>query len=133
MSKRWSVRGIRGAITVKENAPEEIVEGTYELVQEMLRRNAVEKDDIASIIITATRDLNAAFPAVGARKAGLVEVPLMCATEIDVPGGQPRCIRILMHVNTDKTLGEIEHVYLGEAVALRPDLVRDASPTSTIP
>lgn len=126
MSERWRVRGIRGAITVQENDAKEITDATYELVTEMMKRNAVDLDDIASVIFTVTQDLDAAFPAVGGRKAGLSSVPLLCATEIPVPGGQDRCIRVLMHVNTTKSQAEIHHVYLGEAAALRPDLCEDA-------
>lgn len=125
MTEQWRVRGIRGAITVEANEKEAIVDATCRLVQEMMRRNGVAIEDIASVIITATRDLDAEFPAVGARRAGLTHVPLMCAAEIDVPGAQSRCVRVLMHVNTPKGQREIEHVYLGEAAGLRPDLVRD--------
>lgn len=122
MSERWRMRGIRGAITVETNDPQAIGEASTELVQELIKRNAVDLDDIASIIFTLTPDLDAAFPALGARQAGLGQVPLMCATEIPVPGAQPRCLRVLMHVNTVKAQSEIHHVYLREAVALRPDL-----------
>lgn len=118
----WKVRGIRGAITVDRNDREAIIEATRELVQEMIERNGVAIDDIASVIFTVTEDLNAEFPAVGGRLAGLSQVPLMCATEIAVPGSQPRCLRVLMHVNTKLPQHAIRHVYLREAKALRPDL-----------
>lgn len=122
MSERWCVRGIRGAITVPRNDAQDIIDATYELVTEIMQRNAVDPEEIASVIFTVTPDLDAAFPAVGGRKAGLSAVPLICATEIPVPGGQARCVRVLMHVNTTKSQAEIQHVYLGEAAALRPDL-----------
>lgn len=122
MGNQWKVRGVRGATTVNENSQQAIVESTHELVDEIIRRNDIDIDDIASVIFTTTQDLNAAFPAVGGRQAGLSSVPLMCATEIDVPGGQPRCIRVLMHVNTTKAQNEMKHVYLRDAIRLRPDL-----------
>lgn len=130
MSDRWRVRGIRGAITVAENTEEAIIDATCELVEEMIRRNDVDLEEVVSVIFTATADLNAAFPAVGGRKAGLTHVPLICATEIPVPGGQAKCLRVLMHVNTTKSQNEIHHVYLRDAVALRPDL--DHTPPSSL-
>lgn len=128
VSERWRVRGIRGATTVAKNEEQEIIDASYELVNEMIERNDVEIDDIASVIFTVTQDLNAVFPAVGGRRAGLGQVPLLCATEIPVPGGQARCVRVLMHVNTTKSQSEIQHVYLGDAVALRPDLDHSEKP-----
>lgn len=122
MQYRWRVRGIRGATTVPTNDREAIVEAVDELVREIIKRNEIDSEDISSVIFTATKDLNAEFPAVGGRRAGLNHVPLICSTEIDVPGGQPRCLRVLMHVNTTKPQTEIRHVYLREAAALRPDL-----------
>jgi chorismate mutase len=117
------VRGIRGAITIENDTQEEIVSATKLLLEEMVSRNGVQADDIASIIITTTEDIKAAFPAQAARLLdGWQYVPLMCAREIPVPGSLPRCIRVMMHVNTDKTASEIQHVFLREAVKLRPDL-----------
>lgn len=130
MSERWRVRGIRGAITVRRNDAQEIIDATQELVTEIMKRNEVDPEEIASVIFTVTQDLDAVFPAVGGRMAGLSGVPLMCATEIPVPGGQARCVRVLMHVNTTKSQAEMQHVYLGEAVALRPDLCNSEASAS---
>ncbi len=116
------VRAIRGAITVPENTRDYILEGTRELLDEIINRNNVNKDDIISIIFSMTNDLNAVFPAVAARELGLTDVPLMCSNEINVPGSLKNCIRILLHLNTDKANSDINHVYLKDAVALRPDL-----------
>ncbi|PWB70046.1 chorismate mutase [candidate division GN15 bacterium] len=116
------VRGIRGAIDVPENTREAVFEATIKLVQEMLSRNAVDTAEIASIFLTATVDLNADFPAYAARQIGLSTVPLLCAQEIDVPGSMKRLIRVLIHVNTEKTQSEIAHCYLGETAKLRPDI-----------
>jgi chorismate mutase len=117
------VRGIRGAITVDANTREEIVAGAKLLLEEMVKRNDVEVDDIASVIITTTEDLNATFPAQAGRLLeGWEHVPLMCAREIPVPGSLTGCIRVMMHVNTEKSAKEIRHVFLRDAVKLRPDL-----------
>ncbi|MGC5324568.1 chorismate mutase [Brevibacillus sp. SYSU BS000544] len=117
------VRGIRGAITVENNTVDEIVSATEYVLREMVERNDVAAEDIASVLITTTEDLDAAFPARAARN--LVNwdyVPLMCAREIPVVGSLPRCIRVMMHVNTDKSQKDIQHVFLRDAVKLRPDL-----------
>ncbi|MBF8377467.1 chorismate mutase [Alicyclobacillus mali] len=117
------VRGLRGATTVTRNDREEILRATRELMQEIVRVNEIDVDDVASVILTMTPDLNAAFPAFAVRQLpGWQWVPLMCATEIDVPGSLPRSIRVLVHLNTDKRQDELIHVYLGEAVQLRPDI-----------
>ncbi len=116
------VRAIRGAITVPENTREAILEGTRELLVEIIKRNSVEIEDLISIIFTATNDLNAAFPAVAARELGITDVSLMCTNEIDVPGSLRQCIRVLVHFNTVKANSEINHVYLKGATVLRPDL-----------
>lgn len=116
------MRAIRGAITVEHNTEEEIVSAARELIEAVMESNALTPDDLISVIFTATTDLNAAFPAAGARQAGLQYVPLLDAVEIDVPGALQRCIRVLVHANIDKPLREIKHVYLREAKALRPDL-----------
>jgi len=117
-----SVRGVRGAITARANTPEAIGEAAKELVRRMMDENGIGPEDIASIIFSVTDDLNAAFPAEAARELGLHMVPLLCTREIDVPGSMPRCIRVLMHVNTGTPQHAVRHVYLGEARALRPDL-----------
>ncbi|WP_126427292.1 chorismate mutase [Brevibacillus marinus] len=118
------VRGIRGATTVEKNEASQIIAATKELLAEMIRLNQVAAEDVASVLITTTEDLNAAFPAQAARSfEGWTYVPLMCAREIPVPGSLPRCIRVMMHVNTERGQREIEHVFLRDAVQLRPDLV----------
>lgn len=115
------VRGIRGAISVEGNDAQQILAATAELLAEIWRQNDFALGDVASAIFTLTADLNAAFPAVAARQLGWTEVPMFCAQEIPVPGSLPRCIRVLIHVNTTKPQGEIRHVYLRRAAALRPD------------
>jgi chorismate mutase len=117
------VRGVRGAITVGENTPEAILEGTTLMIQEIIQKNELNPDDVASVILTVTPDLNATFPARAVRAIpGWELVPLMCTTEIPVPGSLPLCIRTLILFNTDKSLQEIRHVFLGGAKVLRPDL-----------
>ncbi len=117
-------RGIRGAITAEANTEEAILGVTRRLYLEILERNAVLPDDVAAVLITCTPDLSATFPARAVRELGHVHVPLTCAQEVDVTGALALCIRILLLANTDKTPSEIQHVYLGEAARLRPDLVR---------
>lgn len=117
-----NLRGIRGAIDVPSNDAKEILEATKELLQEMMQKNSLDKNEIAAIIFSMTVDLDAVFPAEAARELGWVYVPLFCTSEIDVPGSLPRCIRVLMLVNSTKTPEEIRHVYLRGAAALRTDL-----------
>ncbi|MFD1676336.1 chorismate mutase [Alicyclobacillus fodiniaquatilis] len=120
------VRGVRGATTVEADTSEQIFAATKELIEEVVRLNEIEVDDVASVLLTLTPDLSAAFPAKAVRSLpGWKWVPLMCAQEIGVPGSLPRSIRILIHLNTTKGQDELEHVYLGEAVQLRPDLSKD--------
>ena len=116
------VRGFRGATTVDANSREAILEATAELLEEIVHANDIERDHVASIIFTTTPDLNAEFPAVAARNAGWTDIALMCGHEMNVPGSLPRCIRILMHVNTELAANQVKHVYLREARAVRPDL-----------
>ncbi len=116
------VRGIRGATSVTENTREAILEATAELLDAVVEANDIDREHVASAFFTTTPDLNAEFPAVAARAAGWTNVPLLCGHEMNVPGSLPRCLRLLMHVNTDRSLEEINHVYLREAVRLRPDL-----------
>jgi chorismate mutase len=116
------VSGIRGAIQIDADLPELVVDGTRELVAAMLGRNRIGPADVISILFTVTPDLSSAFPATAARAAGLHEVPLMCATEIDVPGALPRVIRLLAHVESSMPRSAVRHVYLRGATALRPDL-----------
>ncbi|NLY43845.1 MAG: chorismate mutase [Clostridiaceae bacterium] len=118
------VRAIRGAITADQNSREEIIAKTKQLLKDMIELNEVDVSNVISIFFTCTKDLDAVFPAVAARELGLTNIPLMCANEMDVPGSLPKCIRILLSFNTDKSLDEIKHVYLGEAKKLRPDLVK---------
>ncbi|GMA48687.1 chorismate mutase AroH [Alicyclobacillus contaminans] len=121
------IRGIRGATTVAENTPEAIFAATKELMETVIQRNQLDVEQVASVLLTMTPDLNADFPAKAVRSiAGWQWVPLMCAVELSVPGAMPRCIRMLVHVNTDKAQQDIQHVYLGEAVRLRPDMVEGA-------
>jgi len=117
------VRGIRGAINVETDSPAEILSATRELLQEILSSNGLDQfDEIVSAIFTTTPDLTSAFPAEAARGLGMQHVPLLCASEIDVPSAMPRCIRVLLHVYTDRSPEEIVHVYLRDAQQLRPDV-----------
>jgi chorismate mutase len=116
------VRGFRGATTVDANTREEILDATAELLEELVRANDIQRDHVASIIFTTTPDLNAEFPAVAARAAGWTDIALMCGHEMGVPGSLPRCVRILMHVNTELAVDQVKHIYLRGARALRPDL-----------
>ena len=116
-------RGVKGATTVERNTREEILAATTELLQLMVEHNGIAPDDVASALFTTTTDLNAEFPAVAARRMGWTEVPLVCAHELDVPGSLQKCLRILLHVNTNKTAREVQHVYIRGAKVLRPDLV----------
>lgn len=118
-----AVRGIRGAISVPANTSDEVLSATRELLREILRANALDDfGEIISAIFTTTPDLTAAFPAEAARELGMNHVPLLCASEINVPQGMPRCIRVLLHVNTDRAQSEVVHVYLRDAKRLRPDM-----------
>jgi chorismate mutase len=119
-------RGVRGATTVETNTAETIREATAELLQALVEANDIEHDRVASILFTTTMDLNAAFPAVAARELGWSDIALLNAHEMAVPGALPRCIRILLHVNTERTAKEIRHIYLRDARKLRPDLVAQA-------
>ncbi|GAC1345003.1 MAG: chorismate mutase [Ktedonobacteraceae bacterium] len=113
-------RGIRGATTVEHNEREEILAATTELLQLLISRNDLHSEDVASAIFTVTADLDAEFPALAARYQGWTEVALMCAREIPVPNSLEKCIRILLHVNTTRSVAEIQHVYIRKAVNLRP-------------
>lgn len=118
-----AVRGLRGAINARENTSASILEATRELLREIIRANSLtDFSEIVSAIFTTSPDLNAAYPAEAARELGMHKVPLLCAREIDVPGGMPMCIRILLHLNTEKRQEEIVHVYLRDARKLRPDM-----------
>jgi chorismate mutase len=114
-------RGIRGATTCEENTSESILKATRELLALMIRRNEIKPEDVGSAIFSTTEDLNAEFPALAARQFGWFDVALMCIHEIDVPGSQHCCIRILLHWNTEKTADQIAHIYIKGAAHLRPD------------
>ncbi len=114
--------GIRGATTVPANTREAILDATSELLTSMVKANDVTSDDVASAFFTTTPDVNAEFPAVAARSMGWTNVALLCGHEMDVPGSLPMCLRILLHVNTEKRTVDINHIYLRGARVLRPDL-----------
>ena len=118
------VRAVRGATQVDEDDREAIITATAELVRAVLDRNGIDAADLISVVFTATPDLTAEFPAYAARAMGITDVPLLCATEIAVPGAMPRLIRLLAHVETDLPRAQIRHVYLHGAAALRTDLPR---------
>lgn len=118
-----AVRGIRGATSVSVDSREAILEATRELLEEIIRANQLDHfEDIASIFFTTTPDLTATFPAEAARELGMNSVPLICASEINVPGRLAKCVRVLLQVNTDKPQKEMTHIYLREAKSLRPDV-----------
>jgi chorismate mutase len=117
------VRGIRGAIDVINDQPEAVLAAARELLEAILLANpALKPADLASVLFTVTDDLQSVYPAQAARQMGWGNVPLMCAREIPVPGGLPRCVRVLLHWNTGLGQTEVRHVYLRGAVSLRPDL-----------
>ena len=114
-------RGVRGATTADADTSDAILEATRQLLALMIRQNGIEPEDVASAIFSTTLDLNAEFPALAARQLGWLHVALMCGHELDVPGSLRRCIRILLHWNTDTPADQIVHVYIKEAAKLRPD------------
>ena len=115
-------RGVRGATTVEANTREDLLTGTRQLLALMIRQNEISPEHVGSAIFSTTVDLNAEFPALAARQLGWLDVPLLCTHEVDVPGSLRKCVRILVHWNTDKAQDEIQHVYIKDAVKLRPDL-----------
>jgi chorismate mutase len=117
-----AVRALRGAITVDSDTPEQVTERTCRLLRAMLEANGVDHEDLISIVFTTTPDVVSMFPATAARTLGLGDVPLLCASEIDVRGATPRCIRVLVHLTTDLPRDRLHHVYLEGARALRDDL-----------
>jgi chorismate mutase len=119
-----AVRAVRGAVQVDGNEREAILEGTAELVTEVMGRNKLSTDQVISVIFSATDDLDAEFPALAARKLGFQEVPLLCCREIPVPTAMPRVVRLMMHVETELTRPEVQHVYLRGAAALRLDIAQ---------
>jgi chorismate mutase len=117
-------RGVRGATTVENDTREEILAATRQLLALVIRLNGIEPADVGSVIFSTTTDLNAEFPALAARQLGWVDTALLCTHELDVPGSLRKCIRVLVHWNTEKPASEINHVYIRDAVRLRPDLSR---------
>ena len=117
-----ALRAVRGAIQVERDERDEVLAASAEMVQAVLERNGLTPDDLVSVVFTATPDLTSEFPAYAARQMGIVDVPLLCATEIAVPGAMPRVLRLLAHVETDLPRSEVRHVYLRGAAALRTDL-----------
>lgn len=117
------IRGVRGAITVKENHEQKIILATERLLKEVISSNNISPADVASIFISATDDVDAAFPARALRNLdGWTYVPVMCMKELSVPGSLQMCIRVMIHINTEKKQEEIQHIYLDGAAGLRPEL-----------
>lgn len=119
-----AVRAVRGATQVERDDRDEVLDATTELLQAVLAKNDLRPDDLISVIFTATRDICSEFPAYAARQMGITDVPLLCASEIDVPGAMPRVLRLLAHVETERSRSDVRHVYLRGAAALRTDLPR---------
>ncbi|EGG45987.1 MULTISPECIES: chorismate mutase [Streptomyces] len=119
-----AVRAVRGAVQLERDEAGHMSEQVGELLTALMERNGLSAEDLISIWFTATPDLHSDFPAVAARKLGLVDVPLICAQEIDIAGAMPRVVRILAHIETDRPRAEIAHVYLGAAAALRKDIAQ---------
>jgi len=116
------VRALRGAITIDNDTRDQVIERTAQLIQTMMERNGVEKNDLISIIFTATDDIASEFPAAAARELGISDVPLLCARELDVLDAVGLCVRVMMHLYTEKEPADLRHVYLEGAVPLRSDL-----------
>jgi chorismate mutase len=119
-----AVRAIRGAIQVDADDRQDILDGTAELVTQVMDRNSLTTEQVISVIFSATPDLRAEFPALAARALGFQEVPLLCCTEISVPGAMPRVVRLMMHVETGMARQQVQHVYLRGAAALRLDIAQ---------
>ncbi len=117
-----AVRAVRGATTVREDTPGAVTEAVVTLLGAILERNGLVEDDIISILFTATEDIVSIFPATAARSVGLGAVPLICARELAVVGSVPHCIRVMLHVSTERPRDGIHHVYLEGAQGLRDDL-----------
>lgn len=123
-ASKVTVRAVRGAVQLDRDEAEHMDERVAELLTAILERNSLTADDLISVWFTATPDLHSDFPAAAARKLGIVDVPLICAQELDVTGAMPRVVRVLAHVETELTKAEITHVYLGAAAALRKDIAQ---------
>jgi chorismate mutase len=116
------MRALRGATTLDEDSPEQMTERVAALFDQLFERNTIDHDDLVSVIFTATPDLVSMFPAAAARTFGLGDVPLLCAQELGIDGSTPRCVRVLVHVMTDRARADLHHVYLEGARGLRDDL-----------
>ena len=121
-----SVRAFRGATQLSADTKAEMREAVVELLQDLMKANSISDDDLISILFTATPDIKSDFPAAGVRELGLVDLPLICAQELDVAGSLPRTVRLLIHANSSLTRSEVTHKYLRGAVVLRPDLAAKA-------
>jgi chorismate mutase len=117
-----AVRALRGATTLDEDTSDQMHLRVKALVAALFERNGIGPDDVISMVLTATPDLHSAFPATAARAAGLDDVPLLGAQELEVDGSLPRCVRVMMHIETDRPRADLQHVFLEGAVRLRPDL-----------
>lgn len=117
-----TLRALRGATTFDVDEAEHVAGRVLELLDEMLSGNGIDHDDIVSILFTATDDLTSIFPATAARRRGLGDVPLICARELAIDGAMPRCVRVMMHVQTALDRSRLRHVYLHDAASLRDDL-----------
>jgi chorismate mutase len=116
------LRALRGATTVDQDVEEHVHERIVELLEQICERNGIQHDDVVSILFTATDDVHSTFPALGARKAGFGDIPLICARELDVSWGTPMCLRVMVHLYTERGRDELHHIYLHGAVTLRDDL-----------
>jgi chorismate mutase len=117
-----AVRALRGATTIDVDEKDHLYERVITLLETLFDRNGIHHDDLISVLFTATDDIHSGFPAEAARKFGLGDVPLICARELDIEGGTPRCIRVMIHLVSDRSRGELHHVYLERARNLRDDL-----------
>lgn len=117
-----SLRALRGATTLERDDEQHLIARVEELLSLMMERNDLAHEDLVSILFTATPDVHSSFPAVAARRKGMGDVPLICAQELDIVGAMPLCIRVMMHVETDRDRSEMRHVYLNDASSLRDDL-----------
>lgn len=122
------IRGVRGATTIESDHPDYIFKETANLVQEIVKVNQLNPEDIVSVLISTTPDIKSAFPAKAVRSLeGWQYVPTMCMHEMNVPNALPLCIRVLMHINTEVSQKDIQHIYLNNATSLRPDLVKESN------
>lgn len=122
-NQQMMVRGVRGAISVTQDETEDVLAATRRLLLTIVEQNRIKPEDLASVWLTTTPDITCCFPAIAARQIGWVDVPLICGHEMSVRGAMPLVVRVMMHWNTTKSQKEINHIYLGETVKLRPDKV----------